>query len=60
MRAYIITTGAVFGLLTGVHIWRAVQEGPRLAMEPSYVLSTIAAAALCIWALRLLLRSPRS
>jgi hypothetical protein len=53
MKAYVATTGTLFGLLTIVHIWRATQE-QQLATEPWYILITLAAAALCIWALRLL------
>ena len=60
MKAYVRTTGAVFGLLTLAHIWRAIEEGPHLAKEPFWVLTTVAAAVLCLWALRLLWRSPRS
>jgi hypothetical protein len=59
MKAYVITTGAVFGLLTLVHIWRATEE-PHLAKEPWYILLTLASTLLCVWALRLLLRSPRA
>jgi len=58
MRAYVITTGAVFGLLTAVHIWRATAER-HLATEPWYVLITLATAVICLWAVRLLWRSPR-
>jgi hypothetical protein len=54
MKAYVMTTGAVFGLLTLAHLWRIVEEGPRLATDPGYVLITLAAAALCLWAWRLL------
>ena len=60
MKAYLTTTGAVFGLLTLAHIWRGIAEGPRLAMDPWFILMTAAAAALCLWALRLLWRLPRS
>ncbi len=60
MKTYVITTGAVFGLLTVAHIWRAFEEGPRLATDPSFVLITIAAAALCVWAWRVLRLSSRS
>jgi len=60
MKAYVMTTGAVFGLLTLAHIWRVIEEGPHLAKEPWWVLITVAAAVLCLWALRLLWRSPRS
>lgn len=57
MKAYLITTGTVFGLITLAHIWRAWAEGPHLATDPVFVLLTIAAAALCVWAWRLLRRS---
>jgi uncharacterized membrane protein YqjE len=60
MKAYVITTGALFGLLTLVHIWRAIDEAPRLATDPWYILITAIAAALCLWAFRLLWRWPRS
>ena len=58
MKAYVMTTGTVFGLLTLAHIWRVIVEGPHLATEPWYVLITVAAASLSLWAWRLLLRSP--
>jgi hypothetical protein len=54
MKAYVITTGAIFGLITLAHIWRGFVEGPHLAKEPWFVLLTILAAALCLWAFRLL------
>ena len=59
MKTYVVTTGVIFGLITLAHIWRVIEEGPQLAREPWYVLLTVAAAALCIWAVRLLWRSPR-
>jgi len=60
MRAYVMTTGAVFGLLALAHVWRVVEEGPPLARDPWYVLITIVAASLCLWAFRLLRRAARS
>jgi hypothetical protein len=54
VKAYVITSGAIFGLVTLAHIWRAVDEGTRLATEPGYVLITLAAAALALWAWRVL------
>ena len=54
MKAYVMTSGAIFGLITLVHVWRVFEEGPRLASEPWYVLITLAAAGLCLWAWRLL------
>jgi len=59
MKAYVMTTGAVFGLLTLAHIWRVFAEEPRLARNPSFVLITVAAAGLCFWAWRLLRISSR-
>jgi tellurite resistance protein TehA-like permease len=54
VKSYVITTGSVFGLIVAAHVWRAIEEGPHLATEPSFVLLTVAAAALCLWACRLL------
>jgi len=60
MKAYVMTTGAVFGLIVVAHIWRAIEEGPALAKNPLYIVITIAAAALCLWAWRVLKLMPRS
>jgi hypothetical protein len=55
MRAYVITTGAVFGLLTLAHLARMFVER-RFAAEPEYWAITAIAAALCGWAVYLLRR----
>lgn len=60
MKAYVITTGAIFGLLTLAHIWRVIAEGTHLATEPAYILFTLGAAILCLWACRLLWRASRT
>jgi hypothetical protein len=60
VRAYLIVTGVVFGLLSLAHVWRVIEEGPQLMTNVPWVLITVASAALCIWACRLLWRSPRS
>ena len=57
MKAYIMTTGVVFGLITAAHIWRGIEEGPKLAAQPWFILLTLVTAALGVWALRLLRRS---
>jgi hypothetical protein len=44
MKAYVMTTGLLFGLLTVAHVWRVFEEGARLATDPWYVLIPIAAA----------------
>ncbi|MBA2707900.1 MAG: hypothetical protein H0U59_08870 [Gemmatimonadaceae bacterium] len=54
MKAYVATTGVVFGLLTLAHLWRVVAEDRNLATDPWYVLITVAAAGLSLWAWRVL------
>jgi hypothetical protein len=60
MKAYLMTTGSVFGLLTLAHVWRIIEEGPQLARNPWWLLITVAAAALSVWAWRLLRLAARS
>ena len=60
MKVYLITTGTVFGLIAAAHVWRVIEEGPRLATDPWFVLLTVAAAALRLWAWRLLRLLSRS
>jgi hypothetical protein len=60
MKAYLITTGGLFGLITLIHLWRIVDEWPRLATDPWYLLLTVAAASLCLWAWRLVRLSART
>jgi hypothetical protein len=54
VKAYLMTPGAIFGLITLAHIWRVFEEGTQLITQPWYVLITLAAAGLCLWAWRLL------
>jgi len=54
MKAYVMTSGAVFGLITLAHLVRMIVEGMHLATEPIFVLLTIAAGSLCVWAWRVL------
>jgi hypothetical protein len=56
MKAYVITSGSLFGLLTIVHLLRIVRE-PHLGTDPIYLVITFASAALSIWALFVLRRS---
>jgi hypothetical protein len=55
MKAYVLTAGAIFGLITVAHIWRIAEE-PHLAREPWFMLLTILSAALCVGAFVLVLR----
>ena len=50
MKAYVIITGALFGLLTIAHVVRIFMENPRLATDPFYILLTALTAVLCGWA----------
>ena len=57
MKAYLITTGTVFALITLAHFWRISLEGPHLAKDPLFVVLTVATAGLSLWAWRLLKRA---
>jgi hypothetical protein len=61
MKAYLVTTGALFGLLAVLHVWRAIAEWPHGTPDALFVLFMIALVvipgALCWWALRLLRNS---
>ena len=57
MRRYVVTTGVAFTLLPLAHVWRAAVEGWTVARDPWFVLSTVVATSLAIWAWRILARS---
>jgi hypothetical protein len=57
MKAYLVVTSTVFGLLTVIHLWRVVAESTRLAADPFFLAITLLSAALCVWACRLLFTS---
>ena len=59
MKTYLMTTCALFGLLTVAHIWRMIAESSHFATDPWYLLITVTAVALCLWAAALLRRSTR-
>jgi hypothetical protein len=54
MRAYVMTTGAVFGLLALAHLWRVIEEGWGVASDPFFILTSLVSAGLCLWALRMI------
>ena len=60
MKAYLITTGTVFGLITVAHIVRIFAEHSHVATDPVYQLLTVLAAGLCAWAFVLLRRLGRA
>lgn len=59
MKAYLITTGIIFALITIAHIWRIVAESRALLHDPGFLALTLAAALLSLWA-AMLLRRQRS
>ena len=59
MKAYLITTGIVFALITAAHIARVFAEGTRLAKEPDFIALTLLACGLSLWAWYLLARLSR-
>jgi hypothetical protein len=54
VKAYLITTGTVFGLIAVLHLLRGIEERHLLATDPWYFLGMAAlgavAAALSVWA----------
>jgi len=61
MKAYLITTASLFGLLGGLHVWRTIAEWSRLAKDPGFIVQGpvigLVALGLSMWALRLLRRT---
>lgn len=49
MKAYVFTTGVVFGLILLAHGARLYQEGSRLLREPSFSFSSLLCAGLVVW-----------
>jgi hypothetical protein len=60
MKAYLITTGLVFGAIVLAHVARVFAEGTWLLGQTDWLLLTLLAAALCVWAFRLLARMRRA
>jgi hypothetical protein len=62
MKAYLIITGTLFGLLDLMHLVTTVERLDHFRTDPWFVLGTaaitIVAAALSVWAWRLLRRIP--
>ena len=54
MKAYLLTTGLVFALVTVAHVWRVIAESRALMREPWFILLTLFTAGLSLWAFRLL------
>jgi hypothetical protein len=59
MKAYVMVTGAAFGIVSLVHVWRFIVER-SVGSNPFFLAITVTAAALAVWAGRLLWSAPRS
>jgi hypothetical protein len=59
MKTYVITSGIIFGLLALAHVGRVFAESRALAKDPTFLIITLAAAAMCVWAMRVGLRAER-
>jgi hypothetical protein len=64
MKAYLLTTGILFGLLSVLHVWRAIAEWPRPVVDPGFMLQIIVTivlpGVLSCWAWRLLRNLPNN
>ena len=60
LKAYLITTGTLFGLFAAMHLVRVVEKWDLLATDPWFVLGNaliaVPSGALCLWAWRLFWR----
>jgi hypothetical protein len=60
LRAYLVTTGILFGLIAVMHLVRSIEEWPLLTTDPWHYLFMsalgVVAAALSVWAWCLLQR----
>lgn len=61
MKAYLGTTGTLWGLLAGAHILRTFAEWGRVRSDPGFFVEVpgigLVAAGLCVWAWRLFARA---
>ena len=57
MKAYLIITGAIFGLLALLHFWMAFDERQKLTTDPGQFAAMVMLGVLCgglaVWAWRL-------
>ena len=60
IKAYLLTTTILFGLLAIMHALRVVSEGAHVGHDPWFLLITLTAAGRCVWSAVLLRRLSRS
>ena len=58
MKAYLLTTGTIFGLFAAAHVVELIAEWRPPASDPWFVIGIsliiVVSAAFCVWAFRLL------
>ena len=59
MRLYVLTTGVIFALLALAHVFRVIQEAHHLASDPWFLIITVIAALLSVWAFTVARRMPK-
>jgi hypothetical protein len=60
MKTYVITSGTIFALLALAHVGRIVGERASLLKEPFFLLITLAAATMAVWAWRVFVQMKRA
>jgi hypothetical protein len=64
LKAYLVITGTIFGLIALAHLARTFAESQRLGSDPWFYLEGpglgLLSAALSLWAWRLLWRAARA
>lgn len=60
MKPFLLVTGVIFALIVAAHIWRIIAESHALAREPWFMLLTVLAAGMSVWAFRLAARKPHA
>ena len=59
MKAYIVISGVMFGLITAAHVLRMLAESSRFIQEPTYVGLTVLSGGLFFWAIYLVSRAKK-
>jgi len=59
VKAYLAITGVLFALIVVAHIARLAEEGTALLRDPWWVVLTIVAGAMSVWAWRLFAQTRR-
>lgn len=50
MRAYVLTTGLIFSALALSHVARLIAEGTGPLFEPVFLVTTLLAVVMAVWA----------